>query len=75
LVGSSEAKKVPGLVGFFLRFFYRVFELPSPRNAQKRDKKKSRKNQFWIFLSIFLKNFSTQFFGKTFSVVPFDSRH
>jgi ribosomal protein L39E len=36
LVGSSEAKKVPGLVKKN-RVFSRVFELPSPspRNAQK----------------------------------------
>jgi hypothetical protein len=60
---------------FFSRFYYSVFKLPSPRNAQKRDKKKSRKNRFWIFLSTFLKNFSTQIFGKTFSVVSFNSRH
>jgi hypothetical protein len=37
LVGSSEAKKVPKLVSFFPRFFYRVFEPPSPKNAQRRD--------------------------------------
>jgi hypothetical protein len=49
LVGSSEAKKVPGLVRICLGTFYRVFELPSPRNAQKRDKKKPRKNRFGIF--------------------------
>jgi hypothetical protein len=36
--------------------FSGVFELPSPRNAQKRDKNKSRKNRFCIldFWSIFL---------------------
>jgi hypothetical protein len=28
----------------FLHFFNRVFELPSPRNAQKRTKKKVKKN-------------------------------
>jgi hypothetical protein len=34
-VGGSEAKKGPGS----LLFFNGVFELPSPKNAQKRDKK------------------------------------
>jgi hypothetical protein len=43
LVGSSGAKKVPGLVRFFLEFFCRIFLLHSPRNAQKRTKNKSRK--------------------------------
>jgi hypothetical protein len=49
LVGFSEAKQVPGLVSFFPRFFYRVFELPSPRNAQKRDKTNPEKNGFGFF--------------------------
>jgi hypothetical protein len=45
LVGSSEAKKVPGLVRFFCEIFCRVFELPSsPRNAQKREKKIEKKS-------------------------------
>jgi hypothetical protein len=34
----SEAKKDLGQIHFF-DIFYGVFELPSPRNAQKRDKK------------------------------------
>jgi hypothetical protein len=42
-------------------FFGRAFELPSPGNAQKRDKKKIKKNWFWIFGRIFCKNFSTRF--------------
>ena len=46
---------------FVCDIFYRVFELPSPRNAQKRDTK-SRKKWFWIFRLIFCKNFSTRFF-------------
>jgi hypothetical protein len=37
---------------FVCDFFYRVFELPSPRNAQERDKTKLRKKP--EFLSIFL---------------------
>jgi hypothetical protein len=45
-----------------LDIFYRVFELPLPRNAQKREKKKSRKNRFWIFGRTFCKNFSTRLF-------------
>jgi hypothetical protein len=51
LVGSSEAKKVPGLVRFFFEIFYRVFELPSPRNAQKPDKRKKviEKKSVWDF--------------------------
>jgi hypothetical protein len=49
LVGSSEAKKVPGLVRFFCEIFYRVFELPSPRNAKKREKKKIEKKSVLDF--------------------------
>jgi hypothetical protein len=45
----------------FCDIFYRVFELPSSRNALKRDKKKSRKSRFWIFGRIFCKFFSTRF--------------
>jgi hypothetical protein len=36
--------------------FCRVFELPSPRSAQKRDKNKSRKKSVLDFLSIYFKN-------------------
>jgi hypothetical protein len=61
LVGSSDAKKVPGLVRFFCEFF---FELPSPRNAQKRDKKKLRKNRFWIFCRFFVKTFRRFFVNR-----------
>jgi hypothetical protein len=51
----------------FFEIFYRVFELPSPRNAQKRDKTKSRKERFGIFLSIsFVKAFRHDFFVKRF---------
>jgi hypothetical protein len=70
LVGSSEAKKVPGLVKKS-EIFCRVFELPSPRNAQKRDKQNREKTGF--FLSIVLKNFSKRFFWKTFFVVFLNS--
>jgi hypothetical protein len=49
-VGGAEAKKGLGSDLFFSIFFYRVFELPLPRNAQKRDKKKIEKKSvldFW----------------------------
>jgi hypothetical protein len=46
-------QKYQGWSDFFPRFFCRVFELPSPRNAQKRDKKIEKKSVL-IFLSIFL---------------------
>jgi hypothetical protein len=36
-VGGSAAKNGPG-ADFFGDFFCGVFELPSPRNTQKRDK-------------------------------------
>jgi hypothetical protein len=66
LVGSSEAKKVPGLVRFlFNRGFgeiNRAFELPSPRNAQKRDKQNREKIGFGLFCRFFGKNLSTRFF-------------
>jgi hypothetical protein len=69
LVGSSEAKakKVPGLVKKS-ELFCRVFELPSPRNAQKRDKQNQEKNGFGFFLPIVLKNFSKRFFWERFLV-------
>jgi hypothetical protein len=72
LVGSSGAKKAPGLIRFFSRFFYRVFELPSPRNVQKRDKKIEKKSVL-DFLVDFFKNFSTRFVCKTFFVVLLNS--
>jgi hypothetical protein len=59
-VGGSEAKKGLGSDLIFGYFFYRVFELPSPRNAQKRDKKNREK------IGFVRKNFSTRFFCKTF---------
>jgi hypothetical protein len=51
----------------FFDIFYRVFELPSSRNAQKRDKRNSRKSRFWIFGRYFCKKlFYTIFFVKRF---------
>jgi hypothetical protein len=53
--GMSEAKKGLGSDLFFFRyFFYRVFELPSPSNAQKRDKKKFEKKSVLDFWPNFL---------------------
>jgi hypothetical protein len=62
VVGGSEAKKGPGSDLFCLIFFYRVFELPSPRNAQKRDKTNREKIGFGFLVELFCKNFSTRFF-------------
>jgi hypothetical protein len=53
--GWSETKKGPGSDLFPRYLFDGVFELPSPRNAQKRDKQKSRKKRFWIFGRFFCK--------------------
>jgi hypothetical protein len=73
---GQRPKKGQGRI-FFLDncfIFYRVFELPSPRNAQKRDKTKSlKKNRFWIFGQFFVKTFQHDFFCKTFFVVFLNS--
>jgi hypothetical protein len=61
LVGSLEAKKIPGLVRLFCEFFYRVFELPSPRNAQKRDKQIEKQIDFGFFVDVFVKTFRHDF--------------
>jgi hypothetical protein len=75
-----KTKSVTPVVGWWVRgqkrtriFFYRVFELPSPRNAQKRDKQNREKNRFWTSGRIFCKSFSTIFFCKTFFVVFLNS--
>jgi hypothetical protein len=61
VVGGWVAGKKRTRVRFiFSIFFYRVFELPSPRNAQKRDNK-IEKSGFWIFGRIFCKSFWTRF--------------
>jgi hypothetical protein len=50
----------------FSMFFYRVFELPSSRNAQKRDKKQIReKVGFGFLVEFFVKTFRHDFFCKT----------
>jgi hypothetical protein len=66
-------KKYQGWSFFFVRFFYRVFELPSPRNAQKRDKRNREKMGFGFFVDFFAKTFRHDFFCKTFFVVFLDS--
>jgi hypothetical protein len=70
LVGSSEAKKLPGLglVRFFPEIVYDVFELPSPSNAPKRDKQIEKKAVFGMFCRFVCKNFSTRFFCTIFFV-------
>jgi hypothetical protein len=72
-VGGSDAKKGPGPDLFFRCFFNSAFELPLPVNAQKRDKKKSTKNRFWIFFRFFWKMFSTWTFCKNMFVVFLNS--
>jgi hypothetical protein len=49
-------KRAQGQIYFFRYYVIVFFELPSPRNAPKRDKKKSRKSRFWTFGRIFLVN-------------------
>jgi hypothetical protein len=70
--GWVRVRKKDGVRFIFPIFFYRVFELPSPRNAQKRDKQNSRINRFWIFGRFFFTNFSI-FFAKRFFVVFLNS--
>jgi hypothetical protein len=65
LVGSSEAKKVPGLVRFFPDFF--IVFLNSPhRETPKNVIKKSRKIGFGFFVVFFAKTFRHDFFVKRF---------
>jgi hypothetical protein len=54
-------------------FFYRVFELPSPRNAQKRDKKNQEKLGFGFLVDFFVKTFRHDVFCKTYFCVFFIS--
>jgi hypothetical protein len=65
-VGGSEAQKGLGSgFYFFSDIFYRVFELPLPRNAQKRDKKEIReKVGFGLLVEFFVKPFDTDFLPK-----------
>jgi hypothetical protein len=67
VVGGSEHEKGLGSGLFFSIFFYRVFELPSSRSAQKRDKQKFEKISVLGFWSIFLlKLFDTIVFANRF---------
>jgi hypothetical protein len=65
-LGGQKTKKYQGRSDF-LRFFNHIFDLPSPRNAQKRDNKNSRKNRFRIFLvDFFVTLFRHDLFAKRF---------
>jgi hypothetical protein len=59
---STKKKKGWGQICFFSIYFYRVFELSSPRNARKRNKKNREKISFGFLFDFFCKNFSTRFF-------------
>jgi hypothetical protein len=52
---------------FFSRYFYRVSELPSPRNAQKRNKQIGKKIGFRFPPDFFVKTFRHDVFAKGFS--------
>ena len=52
--GWVKVRKRTRVRFIFSIFFYRVFELPSSRNAQKRDKKKIEKKSVLDFWSNFL---------------------
>jgi hypothetical protein len=72
-VGGSEYEKGLGS-DLFPRYFYRVFELPSSRNAQKRDEtKKAEEKLTSKFLSEFLIFFDMGLFVKTVFVVFLNS--
>jgi hypothetical protein len=56
-LGGQKSTRVGQI---FSEIFYRVFELPSPRNVQKRDKKKIEKKSVLDFLvDLFEKLFDT----------------
>jgi hypothetical protein len=74
--------KNTGVGQVFGRYFCRVFEIPSPKNAQKRDpKKETRKNRlrrFFVGSFVKCKTISTQLLSKTFFVVlltPIAEKH
>jgi hypothetical protein len=76
-----------GVVGWFLggqgstrtgqifgEIFFRVFELPSPKNAQKRDKQKNNKKfGLGFFVDSAVKTLRHDFFCKPFFVVFLNS--
>jgi hypothetical protein len=45
---------------------YGVFELPSPRNAKKRDKQNRQKISFGFWVDLFVKAFRHDVFAKRF---------
>jgi hypothetical protein len=51
------------------RSFYRVFELPSPKNALKRDKRNGEKIGFVFFVVFFENLFDTIFWQNVFCCV------
>jgi hypothetical protein len=65
-LGGQNKYQYQGWSDFFSRFFNHLFKLPSPRNAQKRVKQNREKISFGFFC---------RFFGKTFSVMFFNSHH
>jgi hypothetical protein len=71
-LGGQKSTRVGQI---FSRDFFIMFLNSPHRETPKNVIKKIEKKSVLDFLSIFLKNFSTQFFGKTFSVVSFNSRH
>jgi hypothetical protein len=65
-LGSSGAKKVPGMVRFILRFFIMFLNSPhreTPKNVIKENREKIG---FGFFCRLFCKNLTTRFFCKTF---------
>jgi hypothetical protein len=58
---------------FLQKYFYGVFELPLPRNAQKGTKKKSRKNVgWWVGLGFSKCTGGPSIFFSFFSWLPAD---
>jgi hypothetical protein len=74
--GWIRVRKSDG-VGFIFSIFFcrcRVFELPSPRNAQKRDKKNREKIGFGFLVEFFVKTFRHDVFCNFFWCVFLNSR-
>jgi hypothetical protein len=73
---KNKKSDVPTYLLFFKKpqktrpIFYRVFELPSPRNAQKRDKNKTEKKSVLAVLD-FWPNFLLKLFDAIFFVKRF----
>jgi hypothetical protein len=64
--GWVRGQKMTRVRFVFFDIFYRVFELPLPRNAQKRDKKNREKVGFGVLVEFFVKTFRHDFFAKRF---------